>query len=145
MQYGMIIYDRVENAYHAAKSLDFNVRRQFIHVSASQAKKLGREIECRSDWEKVKLTVMEILVREKFLYRKSLALLLASGNTVIEEGNMWHDNYWGICRCSKCANKEAYNHLGKLLMKIRAEMQNFDIIYRQKEYIEKAASSILVS
>ncbi len=139
VQYGMMIYDHVENAYHAAKSLDFNVRRQFMHLTASEAKKLGRQIECRPDWEKVKLAVMEILVREKFLHRKPLGLLLASGTMQIEEGNTWHDNFWGICRCPKCANLEAYNHLGELLMKIRGEMQNFDMIYRQREYIEKAS------
>ena len=139
MQYGMLIYDHVENAYQAVKSLDVNVRRKFIHILPSEARAMGQEIECRADWEKVKLTVMEILVREKFLHRKPLGLLLASGNMEIEEGNTWHDNFWGICRCPKCANLEAYNHLGELLMKIRGEMQNFDMIYRQREYIEKAS------
>jgi predicted NAD-dependent protein-ADP-ribosyltransferase YbiA (DUF1768 family) len=145
VQYGMLIYDHVENAFQAAKSLDPNIRRKFMHVTPSEAKRMGHEVECRADWEKVKLAVLEILVREKFLHRKPLGLLLASGEMEIEEGNMWHDNFFGICRCNMCSLKPKLNNLGKLLMKIRGEMQNFDMIYRQKEYIEKAASSILVS
>jgi len=40
----------------------------------------------------------------------------------LAEYNTWHDRYWGICTCKVC-HKQGENHLGLLLMKIRADLQ----------------------
>jgi len=43
----------------------------------------------------------------------------------------WHDKFWGICICTKCANK-GENHLGKILMEVREELK----LSNQKPSIE---------
>lgn len=48
--------------------------------------------------------------------------LQETGDKWLEEGNDWHDNYWGVCHCIKCQDIMGKNHLGKLLMKVRKEM-----------------------
>ena len=45
--------------------------------------------------------------------------LLATGNSILIEGNYWHDNFWGNCLCSKCKYIKGRNNLGKILMKRR--------------------------
>ena len=46
-----------------------------------------------------------------------------TGDAELIEGNTWHDNYWGVCSCSKC-NGRGKNRLGKLLMKVREELRH---------------------
>ena len=115
-----IIYPSVENAYQAAKTLSVSDREKISKVSASNAKRLGRLVKIRNDWDTIKLAVMENLLREKFsnhIYKK---LLLSTRNAILIEGNYWNDTFWGIC------NNKGQNHLGKLIMKIRNEYINQD-------------------
>jgi len=46
-----------------------------------------------------------------------------TGDKILRERNLWHDNTWGICICKKCVAKnydiENTNYLGRILMKIR--------------------------
>ena len=44
--------------------------------------------------------------------------LLTTGDAKIVEGNTWGDTFWGVC------GGVGENHLGKVLMRIRAELQN---------------------
>lgn len=44
------------------------------------------------------------------------AKLLETGDAELVESNWWHDYFWGVC------NGRGENHLGKILMKIRAEL-----------------------
>lgn len=44
--------------------------------------------------------------------------LEATGDSLLVEGNWWHDTFWGVC------NGFGENNLGKLLMKIREELKN---------------------
>ncbi len=88
----------VENAYQAAKSLDSEVRMSFIYITAGQAKRLGREIKIRDDWDKVKNDVMYELIHQKFFKNAELRKkLLDTNDDKIVEGNYWHDTYWGVC------------------------------------------------
>jgi hypothetical protein len=113
------IYPSVEHAYQAAKSLNEEERRKIRHLpTANQAKQAGKKIDLRKDWDKVKLQIMEILVREKFSQEPERSILLSSKNEELIEGNWWGDKFWGQ---SPLGNGQ--NHLGKLLMKIREEMQ----------------------
>ena len=50
---------------------------------------------------------------------------MATGDKYLTEGNNWHDNYWGVCKCnsSKCLDKVGRNKLGKILMQIREELR----------------------
>lgn len=82
------------------------------------AKKLGREVQLRSDWERVKLMYMYEICMCKFMQNPTLCkALLATGNCHLVEGNNWGDYFWGS------VNGHGENHLGKILMDIRAKLQ----------------------
>lgn len=88
-----------------------------------QAKRLGRQAVLRDDWEQNKLNVMETALRKKFAIPELQEKLLATGDAWLEEGNYWHDNFWGVCHCIDCQDERGRNNLGKLLMKIRADIR----------------------
>lgn len=88
-----------------------------------QAKRLGRQAVLRDDWEQNKLNVMETALRKKFAIPSLRKQLLATGDAYLVEGNFWHDNTWGDCACEKCKHVHGQNNLGKLLMKIRADIK----------------------
>jgi ribA/ribD-fused uncharacterized protein len=120
-----LMYPTVEHAYQAAKT-DVFACRLVIQAADTpgQAKRLGRRMPLRPDWERVKQDVMASLLRQKFAPGTGLAdQLLATGYEGLIEGNSWHDNYWGVCYCPKCCNR-GQNRLGKLLMNIRKELRD---------------------
>ena len=87
-------------------------------MSPGQAKKYGKTVELRKDWEDVKLSIMEEIIREKFIYDPDLVkMLLDTGDKELIEGNNWNDTFWGMCR------GKGENHLGKILMKLREELR----------------------
>lgn len=45
-------------------------------------------------------------------------------STKIEEGNSWGDQFWGVTPSGVSGDFRGQNHLGILLMKIRAELRN---------------------
>ena len=109
-------YPTVEHAYQAAKSLD--TKEQYIIWlcdSPYEAKKKGKNLTIREDWDSIKLSIMEDLLRQKFSNPILMKKLIATGNEELIEGNWWGDCYWGKC------NGYGLNHLGELLMKIRNE------------------------
>lgn len=119
VEYQGFTYRTVEHAYQAAKTLD---EAQRAGVAAAKtpgaAKRAGRRVAIRPDWEQVKLTVMADLIALKFAPGTELAwLLLNTGDAHLEEGNTWNDTFWGVCR------GRGYNHLGKLLMAHRAALR----------------------
>lgn len=127
--YSKIVFDgiefpTVEHAFQSAKTLDIEQRKQISALpTPSAAKHAGRALECRSDWEAVKYQVMEDCVRYKFTKHFDLAKkLVATDDAELIEGNYWHDICWGVCGCKTC-NGKGENHLGKILMKIRGELQ----------------------
>jgi len=107
----------VENRYQARKAL-FPAQQDAILAAPTPAlaKKMGRKVTMRPDWEEVKREVMWELIWYKFQVPFLKELLIATAPNELIEGNYWHDNYWGACSCQKCINKEKQNHLGKLLM-----------------------------
>ncbi|MGX8680786.1 MAG: NADAR family protein, partial [bacterium] len=85
------------------------------------AKKKGRRVLLRDDWEQVKDRIMEEIVLAKFQQNPELkAQLLATGDAMLEEGNQWHDDYWGV----DLRTGRGQNRLGRILMKVRLELQN---------------------
>jgi len=116
-------YPTVEHAYQAAKTTDPAERQRIRSArTPAQAKKLGRQVTLRPDWtDEFKLEVMETLLRKKFAIPMMHKALQATGDAHLCETNFWHDNFWGNCQCRKCDGISGQNHLGRLLMKIRAE------------------------
>lgn len=124
-----LTYRSVEHAYVAAKTTDPILRLGIQGIdTAGKVKQFGRTIEIRHDWDNVKLAVMETLLREKFAQNYFKNLLLKTDLQELVEGNSWHDRFWGVCRCGTCNNK-GENNLGKLLMKIRTELQEPRLFY----------------
>ncbi len=112
--YEEITYPSTEHAYQAAKCIFRKDKHRIAELTAGEAKREGRKVELRPDWEEVKLQVMEDVLRLKFFGNKSLAAkLLATGDQELIEGNTWGDTFWGVCK------GVGENHLGKLLMKVR--------------------------
>jgi ribA/ribD-fused uncharacterized protein len=115
LEYNSIEYPTAEHAYQAQKTLD-EVKRQNIAKlpSAGLAKSAGRKLKIRPDWENVKISVMEDILRIKFKKGTGLAeRLKQTSPAFIEEGNTWGDKYWGKC------NGAGLNMLGRLLMRVR--------------------------
>lgn len=114
-----IRYPTVEHAYQAAKTVEEDLKLIIgSATSAGKAKECGQRVSLREDWEDIKLEVMETCLRSKFRNPKMKYLLKQTGDAILEEGNTWGDTFWGIC------DGEGENHLGRLLMKIRKELQD---------------------
>lgn len=115
-------YPSVEHAYVAAKTKDEMFRKmisELLAEEAGKAKNLGRKIKLRPRWDLIKYPIMRRFLYQKFIYHEFKKLLLSTGNAHIEEGNYWHDNYWGNCYCKKCEHIQGENKLGKIIMGIR--------------------------
>jgi ribA/ribD-fused uncharacterized protein len=118
-----MIFPTVEHAFQAAKSLSEEEQAAIsIAKTPGIAKRLGRKVLLRPDWEEVKERIMYECVKEKFKEPVLREKLLNIYPAELIEGNTWHDNYWGNCSCEKCKNIEGKNNLGKILMKVRNEI-----------------------
>ena len=125
LEYEGIIYCSTEAAFQAAKTLIPTTRAKIARMSPSDAKKAGRSLALRSDWEDIKDKVMYDVCYAKFSQNEHLKdRLLATGDEELIEGNTWHDNCWGNCICEKCKDIKGENRLGKILMRIREELRN---------------------
>ena len=121
-----LVFGSVEAAFQAAKCCDPAQKSGFVGLSAKEARKKGRSVAMRSDWESSKLYVMRSLVLQKFMRHRELReMLLATGDALLVEMNRWHDNYWGRCSCPRCQAEEHRNNnnLGRLLMKTRTKLR----------------------
>jgi ribA/ribD-fused uncharacterized protein len=117
-------YRTTEHAFQAAKTFDEKEREKISKAKTpGEAKRMGRKVKLRPDWNSVRIGVMEDLLRQKFSRPHHKKWLLDTGSKALVEGNTWHDNFWGNCTCSRCENKNGQNNLGMLLMKIRTDMQ----------------------
>ena len=93
-------------------------------VSGAVAKRLGRQIHMRLDWDDVKYEHMKNVLFAKFTQsEKHKQLLLSTGNQWLVELTYWHDNTWGICNCARCIKKLSENMLGLALMEVRAAIR----------------------
>lgn len=81
-----LTYLNNEAAFQSAKT--FSDRECFTNLDPSSAKKLGRKVQLRSDWENVKDDVMYEICKAKFSQNTELKKrLLSTGNEYLEEGN----------------------------------------------------------
>ena len=115
-----IIYPTNEHFFQAMKTLDINERRTIANCATpGQAKRMGRQISLRFDWEDVKESIMLEGLCLKFANEQLADWLLETGDEELIEGTTWHDNEWGNCSCPKCAHIEGKNKFGRLLMIVR--------------------------
>ena len=117
--YGGITYQNNEAAFQAMKVLSNDIRKQFAELSPNHAKRKGRNVKLRDDWESVKEQYMYEIVLAKFRQNEVLRKrLLATGSCELIEGNTWGDVIWGVCR------GRGQNKLGKILMRVRSELKD---------------------
>lgn len=118
VKYDGLTFTNAEAAFQSAKVTDMDSRKQFCNLPPAQAKRLGRTVQLRKDWEQVKDQVMHDVLKSKFRDEKLREMLLQTGDEELVEGNWWGDTYWGVCRGI------GQNKLGKLLMQLREELRN---------------------
>lgn len=112
-----ITFPSVEHAFQAAKTDDKEEQRRISRLAtAGDAKRAGRKLRLRSQWEEARKLVMLELLKQKFDREKNpdlYRLLKNTGKEELVEGNTWGDTFWGVC------DGVGQNWLGKLLMKVR--------------------------
>lgn len=125
VEYEGVIYPTVEHAFQAAKTPDLREREMIRALpTPGDAKRRGKHVKLRRDWEGVKVGIMTELVRDKFSRPSSDSarpclgsMLIGTGNAHLEEGNTWGDRFWGTC------DGRGKNILGKILMQVRDELE----------------------
>jgi hypothetical protein len=118
VSYDGVVYPTVEHAYQAAKTVDLEERKKISECrTPGQAKRLGKKLTLRENWDGMKLDVMKELLVKKFKAGPLKEALIDTRHLHLIEGNKWNDTYWGMC------NGEGENHLGRLLMEVRADLR----------------------
>lgn len=115
-------YPTVEHYFQAMKTFN-SQKRELIRLAESpgKAKRIGRLVQLREDWEDRKLDIMEKALIQKFQIPELREKLLATGDEELVEGNFWNDTFWGVCK------EKGENHLGKLLMDIREKIRDGEL------------------
>lgn len=122
------IYATVEHAFQAAKTMYLDERKQISECSTpGKAKRLGRTVHMREDWESIKYDTMRSLVLQKFLNNPVIRKkLLDTNEEILIEGNNWGDKIWGQVKNSEGVY-EGQNLLGKVLTSVREELKNSNL------------------
>lgn len=114
LEYPSITYGSIEAAFQAAKTLSYEERKAFESLSPREAKRLGRRVFLRPNWDSIKEEIMESYLRQKFSIPMLRKRLEAIEEPLVED-NTWGDRYWGR------VNGRGLNRLGALLEKIKKE------------------------
>lgn len=118
--YGGVEYYNSEAAFQAQKCINEAEKLALSNMeSPMEAKKYGRTVALREDWENVKNDVMYSVLMAKFSSDEELKRkLLDTGEEELVEGNTWGDSYWGY----DLKKNEGKNILGKTLMQVRKDL-----------------------
>ena len=115
--------ETAEHLFQAAKAVKKNDAAWIMSSGhPSDAKKRGRVVQMRPDWETYRVEAMRKVLEYKFENPELRAKLLDTGDRELIEANTWHDTYWGVDKWSG----KGHNMLGKLLMKLRDELRETD-------------------
>jgi len=112
----------VEHYFQAMKSTSESDQESVRAASTpGRAKRMGRSLPLREDWDKIKTEVMMKGLRAKFKLSPFRETLLKSGDRFIYEDSPY-DNVWGTGVLKSEGNGQ--NLLGKMLMALRAEIKS---------------------
>ena len=129
LTYKNISYTSPEHFYQAMKTTDPVIRQSIANSNTGgKAKRLGRKISIRSDWDDITIQVMTVAIAHR-KHDNSWIDKLISTNDEIVEWNYWHDNYWGNCICDKCLDIKGLNNLGRIIMNLRTEINMRICVY----------------
>jgi ribA/ribD-fused uncharacterized protein len=109
-----------EHAYQLAKTGPDKIKLYYIDfckLTPGQARRNGRNLPIRPDWNDVRIGIMREIRYCKFKQPVLAKMLLATEDRLLIEGNAWGDQFWGMTRVH-----DSYigaNHLGTLLMEVR--------------------------
>jgi len=110
----------VEHLYQAKKCLHFEDTEKILKAETpGDAKRMGRHVEKKPNWEEIKIKIMFQLLEQKFSNPEMKQKLLATGEEHLQEGNRWGDTYWGV----DLKTGKGENHLGQLLMMVRDKIK----------------------
>lgn len=112
------LYNTVENYYQATKAVNKEDHERIRIATASKSKYLGRSVQIREGWDKLKFAVMWAGLCAKWTQSPFKERLLATGDEQIIEWNNWGDRIWGVT-----LDGYGHNHLGLLLMKLREQLK----------------------
>lgn len=115
-----------EHHYSAAKTDDPATKaRIYAQSTPGRAKREGQKATLRAGWDDhLKTDCMASIIQAKFAPGTPLAQrLLRTGEALLIQGNVWHDNYWGQCTCQKHHHWPGRNVLGRLLMEHRSTLR----------------------
>lgn len=122
-------YPTAEHAFQAMKFLERHHRESIRTASTpAEAKRRGRTLPLRADWERIKDDAMLEVLRAKFNYMyhpRVAAKLLSTGTQLLKEGNTWGDTYWGV----DADTLKGQNKLGLLLMTVRVELKSLQSLF----------------
>jgi predicted NAD-dependent protein-ADP-ribosyltransferase YbiA (DUF1768 family) len=110
-----------ECAYVAFKVGD---RAQYSFIATLkpwEAKRFGRTFRPKNQ---DRLQAMRDITRSKFSWKLNPLLtqqLIDTGDAILEEGNLWHDHFWGV---SPPGSNNGKNWLGKIIMERRSQLQS---------------------
>lgn len=123
VMYDCITYKSSEAALQAQKTFEITERMEFAKLSADEARKKGKSIKLRDDWQDIKYDVMCNILYVKFKQNKGLMdILLETGSEpLVADMSHIHDMEWGTCFCRKHGGK-GKNLLGKALEEVRSKL-----------------------
>ena len=114
------LWPTVEHYFQAMKTVDLSLQEDIRKSNGpKEAKKLGRKVPLRSDWEEIRYSVMLKALRVKFSDEPYRSLLIDTGDSIIYEDSPF-DTIWGTG--IKGGVGTGMNLLGKALMQVREEM-----------------------
>ena len=116
-----LTWPTTEHYFAAMKTMDVS-QRDAIRKAATplDAKRMGRVVTLRPDWEDVKYEVMLDALKAKFGNNLKLKeILLSTGDALIYEDSPY-DKVWGTGQ--KGGVGTGHNLLGKALMQVRSEL-----------------------
>ena len=120
-------FTSAEAAFQGMKTLNPAERVRFTNMNPGTAKKEGRKVLLRKDWEKVKFSEMLEIQKAKYSQNQQLAQqLISTGQCLILERTSWRDNTWG--RDFNSRHTVGKNYLGVCLMMTRALLTNNFIV-----------------
>ena len=114
-----LLFPTVEHFFQAQKTTHLDEQQRVAQAATpGLARRIGRSVTLRRDWEAVKLNVMRSAIDAKFSLNDPLSdTLLATEDLYLVEGNTWGDRFWGQ------VNGQGLNWLGVILMARRAELR----------------------
>lgn len=86
----------------------------------AEAKRLGRDLPLRPDWDEVRISLMATLQTRKYAAPEMAERLLATGDVPIVELNAWGDTFWGAVE--RKGQIVGHNRLGLILEARRAAL-----------------------